>query len=121
VRDLVIAGRRRPLRCDRISAYSLFKRDLSHSLSTIRLPPVTLSSPDQRVGHDARQTDGAPAPRAARLSRPVRALLGLKEIDVALADLLFIVPAALAGIGGTLLGDRAGLWIKTAFAARKKD
>ena len=66
------------------------------------------------------QTDGAPAPRAARLPRPVRALLGLKEIDVALADLLIFVPAALAGVGGTLLGDRAGLWIKTALTERKK-
>lgn len=29
-----------------------------------------------------------------------------------LADLLAMVPAVLAGIGGALLGDRIGLWIK---------
>jgi hypothetical protein len=29
-----------------------------------------------------------------------------------LLDLLAMVPAALAGIGGALLGDRIGLWIK---------
>jgi len=40
---------------------------------------------------------------------------------VALADLLIIVPAALAGIGGVLLGDRAGLWLKTALAGRRRD
>jgi hypothetical protein len=40
---------------------------------------------------------------------------------VALTDLMLIVPAALAGIGGVLLGDRAGLWLKTALAGRKKD
>jgi hypothetical protein len=40
---------------------------------------------------------------------------------VALANLLLIVPAVLAGIGGTLLGDRAGLWLKTALAGRKRD
>jgi hypothetical protein len=40
---------------------------------------------------------------------------------VVLADLLLIVPATLAGIGGVLLGDRAGLWIKTALAGRRRD
>ncbi len=40
---------------------------------------------------------------------------------MALADLLFIVPAALAGVGGVLLGDRVGLWLKTAMAGREKD
>ena len=40
---------------------------------------------------------------------------------MALADLLVIVPAGLAGIGGALLGDRAGLWLKTALAGRKRD
>ena len=40
---------------------------------------------------------------------------------MALADLLIIVPAALAGIGGVLLGDRAGLWLKTALAGRRRD
>jgi hypothetical protein len=39
---------------------------------------------------------------------------------VAFADLLILVPAALAGIGGVLLGDRAGLWLKTALAGRKR-
>ena len=39
---------------------------------------------------------------------------------MALADLLLILPAALAGIGGVLLGDRAGLWLKTALAGRKR-
>ncbi len=40
---------------------------------------------------------------------------------MALADLAIIVPAALAGVGGVLLGDRAGLWLKTALASRKRD
>ncbi len=35
------------------------------------------------------------------------------------ADLLMIVPAALAGVGGVLLGDRAGLWLRTALDTRK--
>jgi hypothetical protein len=39
---------------------------------------------------------------------------------VAFADLLILVPAALAGVGGVLLGDRAGLWLKTALAGRKR-
>ena len=38
-----------------------------------------------------------------------------------LADLVIIVPAALAGIGGVLLGDKAGMWLKTALAGRKRD
>ena len=38
-----------------------------------------------------------------------------------LADLMVIVPAAMAGIGGVLLGDRAGLWLKTALAGRRQD
>jgi hypothetical protein len=37
-----------------------------------------------------------------------------------LADLLLIVPAALAGIGGVLLGDRVGLRIKTTLASRRR-
>ena len=40
---------------------------------------------------------------------------------MALADLMIIIPAALAGVGGVLLGDRAGLWLKTAFDGRKRD
>ena len=39
---------------------------------------------------------------------------------MALADLLLVAPAALAGIGGVLLGDRAGMWLKTALAGRKR-
>ena len=39
---------------------------------------------------------------------------------MAIADLMIIVPAALAGIGGVLLGDRAGLWLKTALTGRKR-
>ena len=35
-----------------------------------------------------------------------------------LADILMIVPACIAGIGGALLGDKLGLWIKGAFADR---
>jgi hypothetical protein len=31
-----------------------------------------------------------------------------------LVELLALVPACLAGIGGALLGDRIGLWIKKA-------
>ena len=40
---------------------------------------------------------------------------------MAIADLMVIIPAALAGVGGVLLGDRAGLWLKTALAGRKGD
>jgi hypothetical protein len=29
-----------------------------------------------------------------------------------LVDLLAIIPAVLAGIGGALLGDKVGVWIK---------
>ena len=31
-----------------------------------------------------------------------------------LVDLLLMIPACLAGIGGAFLGDRIGLWIKNA-------
>ena len=44
----------------------------------------------------------------------------LKETAVVLADLILIVPAALAGIGGVMLGDRVGLRIKTALAERRR-
>ena len=40
---------------------------------------------------------------------------------MALADLGLIIPALLAGVGGVLLGDKAGLWLKTALAGRKRD
>ena len=36
------------------------------------------------------------------------------------ADLLLIVPAALAGIGGVMLGDRVALHIKTVLAERRR-
>jgi hypothetical protein len=39
---------------------------------------------------------------------------------VVFADLLLILPAALAGIGGVLLGDGVGLRIKTALAERRR-
>jgi hypothetical protein len=35
-----------------------------------------------------------------------------------LADILMLVPACIAGIGGALLGDKLGLWIKGALADR---
>ena len=73
--------------------------------------------------------------RRARRTRPIGAhrtpiraplptrpgLVRTRGVDVAVADLLIIVPAALAGIGGVLLGDRAGLWLKTALEGRKHD
>ena len=36
------------------------------------------------------------------------------------ADLLLIIPAALAGVGGVMLGDRVGLRIKTVLAERRR-
>jgi hypothetical protein len=39
---------------------------------------------------------------------------------VVFADLILIVPAALAGIGGVMLGDRVGLRIKTVLAERRR-
>jgi hypothetical protein len=51
----------------------------------------------------------------------IRASTRTEEIDVALTDLMLIVPAALAGIGGVLLGDKAGMWLKAALAGRKRD
>ena len=54
-------------------------------------------------------------------ARSVRAPTRVRGVDVAVADLLIIVPATLAGIGGVLLGDRAGLWLKTALEGRKRD
>lgn len=41
-----------------------------------------------------------------------------KEINLVLADILMLVPACIAGIGGALLGDKLGLWIKGALADR---
>ena len=61
----------------------------------------------------------APDPDGASTTRPGLGP-GPKETAVALADLLLIVPAALAGIGGVLLGDRVGLRIKTALASRRR-
>jgi hypothetical protein len=31
-----------------------------------------------------------------------------------LVDLLMLIPAAFAGVGGAFLGDKLGLWIKNA-------
>jgi hypothetical protein len=41
-----------------------------------------------------------------------------KENNLVLADILMLVPACIAGIGGGLLGDKLGLWIKGALADR---
>jgi hypothetical protein len=41
-----------------------------------------------------------------------------KEIILVLADILLLVPACIAGVGGALLGDKLGLWIKGALADR---
>jgi hypothetical protein len=35
-----------------------------------------------------------------------------------LADIFMIVPACIAGIGGALLGDKIGLWIKGSLGGR---
>jgi hypothetical protein len=35
-----------------------------------------------------------------------------------LADILMLVPACIAGIGGALLGDKIGLWVKGSFGNR---
>jgi hypothetical protein len=43
--------------------------------------------------------------------------LALKE-NLVLADILMLVPACIAGIGGALLGDKLGLWVKGALADR---
>jgi hypothetical protein len=64
----------------------------------------------------------APDPdRAAPRICPNTPDSGDKETAVVLADLVIIVPAALAGVGGVLLGDRAGMWLKTALTGRRKD
>jgi hypothetical protein len=39
---------------------------------------------------------------------------------VVLSDLITLIPACLAGIGGILLGDRVGLRIKDSLAARRR-
>jgi hypothetical protein len=44
----------------------------------------------------------------------------VKETDVALNDVLMLIPACLAGIGGVLLGDRVGLRIRNSLAARRR-
>ena len=46
------------------------------------------------------------------LIRPLPARPNLEEKHLLLADVLAFAPAVLAGIGGALLGDRIGLWIK---------
>jgi hypothetical protein len=52
--------------------------------------------------------DSGGSPAGARLPSPVRH----EEIPPMLVDLLALVPAVLAGIGGALLGDRVGGWFK---------
>lgn len=74
---------------------------------------------NQRVGHGAYAQERARPRRrlheATRIPGP-----GAKETTVVLADLILIVPAALAGIGGVMLGDRVGLRIKTVLAERRR-
>ncbi len=50
---------------------------------------------------------GSP-PAGTALPSPVRH----EEIPPMLVDLLALLPAVLAGIGGALLGDKVGLWLK---------
>ena len=92
------------------STFPCPKRDLSHSRSIFERRSVTL------LQNSRSAADPGPALLVTRARLP-----GEKENDVVLADLLLIVPATLAGIGGVLLGDRAGLWIKTALAGRQRD
>lgn len=35
-----------------------------------------------------------------------------------LADILMLVPACIAGIGGALLGDKIGIWVKSSLGDR---
>jgi hypothetical protein len=81
-----------------------------------------LSAPDLRVGHDHPYPSerAGPGPRRSPCL-PEHPDSGEKETAVVLADLVIIVPAALAGVGGVLLGDRAGMWLKTALTGRRKD
>lgn len=88
-------------------------------VSPVDNPPPHSVEASRSVGVDASRPERAEllgaAPRRAG-PRP-----GDKEIDVVFAELLFVVPAALAGVGGVLLGDRVGLWLKTALAGREED
>jgi hypothetical protein len=52
--------------------------------------------------------EGESSPAGTPLPLPVRH----EEIPRMLVELLALVPAVLAGIGGALLGDKVGLWIK---------
>ena len=69
----------------------------------------------RRTRAGARPTPTALLHEATRIPGP-----GAKETTVVFADLLLIVPAALAGIGGVMLGDRVGLRIKTVLAERRR-
>jgi hypothetical protein len=80
---------------------------------------VSSAGPTRRARRNLTDPERAGSSRAAPLTHP--APIGWEEIDVALADLAIIVPAVLAGVGGVLLGDKAGLWLKTALAGRKRD
>ena len=62
---------------------------------------------------------GASTVRSVPLPVTIRAPTRVRGENVVFADLLMIVPAALAGVGGVLLGDRAGLWLRTALDTRK--
>ncbi len=62
---------------------------------------------------------GASTVRSVPLPVRIRAPTRVRGENVVFADLLMIVPAALAGVGGVLLGDRAGLWLRTALDTRK--
>jgi hypothetical protein len=44
----------------------------------------------------------------------------VKEYDVALSNLVTLIPALLAGVGGVLLGDRVALRIKESLAGRRR-
>ena len=52
--------------------------------------------------------DSGGSPAGARLPSPVRH----EEIPPMLVDLLALLPAVLAGIGGAFLGDKVGAWFK---------
>ena len=75
---------------------------------------------NHRVGHDAHAQEHARPRRRGSMRQPGSPDPGAKETTVVFADLLLIVPAALAGIGGVMLGDRVGLHIKTVLAERRR-
>jgi hypothetical protein len=52
--------------------------------------------------------DSEGSPAGTSLPTPVR----LEEIPPMLVELLALLPAVLAGIGGAFLGDKVGVWFK---------